>query len=49
MCRLFQLKAGKLPGETYSYWYDLEYGSAVIEVQKNFLPVGAKVFIHDDC
>ncbi|GIR12718.1 MAG: hypothetical protein CM15mP23_12930 [Cryomorphaceae bacterium] len=41
-------KCGKLPGETYSYSYDLEYGSSEIEVQKNSLPVGAKVLIHDD-
>ena len=41
-------KRGKLPGDTYSYSYDLEYGSAEIEVQKDSLPVGAKVLIHDD-
>ena len=41
-------KRGKLPGETYSYSYDLEYGSAEIEVQKDSLPIGAKVLIHDD-
>ena len=40
-------KHGKLPGETYSYSYDLEYGSAEIEVQKDSLPVG-EVLIHDD-
>lgn len=41
-------KRGKLPGDTYSYSYDLEYGSAEIEVQKDSLPVGAKVLVHDD-
>tara|TARA_Y100000385_G_C13073392_1_gene630171 strand:- start:1237 stop:1761 length:525 start_codon:yes stop_codon:yes gene_type:complete len=41
-------KRGKLPGDTYSYSYDLEYGSAEIEVQKDSLPFGAKVLIHDD-
>ena len=41
-------KRGQLPGDTYSYSYDLEYGSAEIEVQKDSLPVGAKVLIHDD-
>ena len=41
-------KRGKLPGETYSYSYDLEYGLAEIEVQKDSLPIGAKVLIHDD-
>ena len=41
-------KKGKLPGDTYSYSYDLEYGSATIEVQKDCLPNGARVLIHDD-
>ena len=41
-------KKGKLPGETYSLSYDLEYGSATIEVQKVSLPKGARVLIHDD-
>lgn len=41
-------KKGRLPGETYSYSYDLEYGSATIEVQKDSLPKGARVLIHDD-
>lgn len=41
-------KRGKLPGEFYSQSYDLEYGSAEIEVQKDSLPLGAKVLIHDD-
>jgi len=41
-------KKGKLPGGTYSNSYDLEYGSAQIEVQKDSLPKGARVLIHDD-
>jgi len=41
-------KKGKLPGDTHSYSYNLEYGSAEIEVQKDCLPVGARVLIHDD-
>lgn len=41
-------KRGKLPGKTFSHSYDLEYGSAEIEVQKDSLPLGAKVLIHDD-
>lgn len=41
-------KKGKLPGETFSYSYDLEYGSATIEVQKDSLSKGACVLIHDD-
>jgi adenine phosphoribosyltransferase len=35
-------KRGKLPGETYSYSYNLEYGSAEIEIQKDSLPVEPK-------
>lgn len=41
-------KAGKLPGHTYSYKYDLEYGSATIEIQKEALQKNWNVFIHDD-
>jgi len=41
-------KKGKLPGETYSEKYDLEYGSAEIEIQKGILKPGDKVLIHDD-
>ena len=41
-------KRGKLLGETYFYSYDLEYGSAEIEVQKDSLPLETKVLIHDD-
>lgn len=41
-------KKGKLPGNTYSISYDLEYGSACIEVQKDSLEKGARVLIHDD-
>jgi len=41
-------KKGKLPGATYSYSYELEYGSASIEIQKDGLPEGARVLIHDD-
>ena len=40
-------KSAKLSEETYSYSYDLEYGSTVIEVQF-FLPLGSKVLIHDE-
>ena len=29
-------KVGKLPGETLKYKYDLEYGSAEVEVNKSF-------------
>jgi len=41
-------KKGKLPGETLSYSYDLEYGSATLEIHKNDLKLGSRVLIHDD-
>jgi len=41
-------KAGKLPSTTISESYDLEYGSATIEMHQDSLPKGAKVLIHDD-
>lgn len=41
-------KKWKLPGNTESYSYDLEYGSATIEIQKDALAAGQKVAIVDD-
>lgn len=41
-------KAGKLPYQTVSYSYDLEYGSATIEVHTDALKPGDNVLIHDD-
>lgn len=41
-------KAGKLPYQTVSYSYDLEYGSATIEVHTDALQPGDNVLIHDD-
>jgi adenine phosphoribosyltransferase len=41
-------KKGKLPGEVLEERYDLEYGSAVIEVQRGALKNGDKVLVHDD-
>lgn len=43
MCR----KAGKLPGECYQESYDLEYGSATIEMQKDALVFGNVLIIDD--
>lgn len=41
-------KAGKLPCETLSKTYDLEYGSATIEIHKDAVLPGEKVVIIDD-
>lgn len=41
-------KKGKLPCETVSMEYDLEYGSAVIEMHKDAIKPGQKVVIVDD-
>jgi len=41
-------KAGKLPRETVSVSYDLEYGSATIEMHKDSIKPGQKVLIVDD-
>ena len=41
-------KKGKLPCETISEEYDLEYGSAVIEMHKTSIKPGQKVVIVDD-
>ena len=41
-------KAGKLPCETVSMEYDLEYGSAVIEMHKDSIKPGQKVVLIDD-
>ncbi|NLM98085.1 MAG: adenine phosphoribosyltransferase [Halanaerobiaceae bacterium] len=41
-------KPGKLPGETISISYDLEYGSNQIEIHKDALKRGEKVIIVDD-
>jgi len=41
-------KAGKLPCETISKTYDLEYGTATIEMHKDAVKPGQKVVIIDD-
>lgn len=41
-------KKGKLPCETVSMEYNLEYGSAVIEMHKDSIKPGQKVVIIDD-
>lgn len=41
-------KKGKLPGQTYSCKYDLEYGSAEIEVHKADVKKGQKFLLIDD-
>ena len=41
-------KKGKLPCETVEMKYDLEYGSAVIEMHKDSIKPGQKVVIIDD-
>lgn len=41
-------KKGKLPYETISETYDLEYGSATIEIHKDAIKKGQRVVIVDD-
>lgn len=41
-------KKGKLPCETVEKTYDLEYGSATIEIHKDAISKGDKVVLFDD-
>ncbi len=41
-------KKGKLPRETVSRTYDLEYGTATIEIHKDAIKPGMKVVLLDD-
>jgi len=41
-------KAGKLPRETYSQDYDLEYGTATLEVHRDSLSKEDRILIIDD-
>lgn len=41
-------KPGKLPGRVLSETYDLEYGSASLELEPERLPAGSRVLVLDD-
>lgn len=41
-------KAGKLPYKTVSHEYELEYGSAIVEMHTDVIQQGWNVLIHDD-
>ena len=41
-------KPGKLPGDTISQEYSLEYGTNTVEMHRNSLPAGSRVLIVDD-
>jgi adenine phosphoribosyltransferase len=41
-------KAGKLPRETYSVSYDLEYGQATLEIHRDAIQPGERVLLVDD-
>ena len=41
-------KAGKLPGMTHSAEYDLEYGSAIIEIHADAFTSGQRAVVMDD-
>ena len=41
-------KAGKLPGKTISYTYDLEYGSATLQVSEGAFDKGKRALLIDD-
>lgn len=41
-------KAGKLPYKTIQQSYNLEYGSAIIEIHEDAFDKNAKILIHDD-
>jgi adenine phosphoribosyltransferase len=41
-------KAGKLPYQTVSHQYELEYGTATVEMHTDVVQPGWKVLIHDD-
>jgi len=41
-------KAGKLPGPVLAATYELEYGTASVEVHPETIPAGARVLVVDD-
>jgi adenine phosphoribosyltransferase len=41
-------KPGKLPYETLSHTYDLEYGTDTLEIHADAIPAGANVLVVDD-
>lgn len=41
-------KKGKLPWKTVSYSYELEYGSAEVEMHQDSVRPGMRVLVHDD-
>ncbi len=41
-------KQGKLPGKTVKKSYEIEYGNAVMEIQKDIIEKGQRVLICDD-
>jgi adenine phosphoribosyltransferase len=41
-------KAGKLPGTTLRKSYEIEYGSAVMEIQQDAISKGESILIADD-
>ncbi len=41
-------KAGKLPGRTVKKSYDIEYGSAIMEIQQDAIDKGNSILIADD-
>ncbi|HVN63600.1 MAG TPA: adenine phosphoribosyltransferase [Candidatus Binataceae bacterium] len=41
-------KPGKLPADTIDESYDLEYGSATLQIHRDAFPSGARVLIADD-
>jgi adenine phosphoribosyltransferase len=41
-------RPGKLPPETVSATYQLEYGTNALELHPDLIPAGARVLIHDD-